>query len=158
MAYLDIETTGLSPWEGSITVIGLYDGEQAKTFVQGDNLQAFTDEIERYKMIVTFNGARFDIPFIKQSLNARLDQINIDLMYPLKRLGYSGGLKAIEQTLGIFRPIEIGNIDGLEAVRLWFEYHRKGNQRALERLIKYNLEDTRNLKGLMELVYERLKE
>ncbi|MEW5803643.1 MAG: ribonuclease H-like domain-containing protein [bacterium] len=157
VAYLDIETTGLSPWEGYITVIGLYDGEKERAFIMGDNLDGFADEIAAYKVIVTFNGARFDIPFIRQSLNLRMDQIHIDLMYPLKRLGYSGGLKAIEQTLGIFRPSDIGNIDGFEAVRLWFDYHRNGNTRALERLVKYNLEDTRNLKVLMELVYERLK-
>jgi len=158
VAYLDIETTGLSPWEGYITVIGLYDGEKEKTFVMGDNLHVFADEIAKYKVIVTFNGARFDIPFIKQSLNTQLDQIHIDLMYPLKRLGYSGGLKAIEQTLGIFRPTDIENIDGFEAVRLWFDYHRNDNKSALKKLIRYNLEDTRNLKNLMELVYERLKE
>jgi uncharacterized protein YprB with RNaseH-like and TPR domain len=158
VAYLDIETTGLSPWDSYITVIGLYDGEKEEAFITGDNLHRFADEIAKYKVIVTFNGARFDVPFIRQTLPIRLDQIHIDLMYPLKRLGYSGGLKAIEQVLGISRPTDIANIDGFEAVRLWFDYQRKGNQRALEQLIQYNLEDTRNLKVLMELVYERLKE
>jgi uncharacterized protein len=158
VAYLDIETTGLSPCEAYITVIGLCDGEKEKAFIMGDNIHRFADEIAKYKVIVTFNGARFDIPFIKQSLPIRLDQIHIDLMYPLKRLGYSGGLKSIEQTLGIVRPTDIKNIDGFEAVRLWFDYHRNGNTRALEQLVQYNLEDTRNLKVLMELVYGRLKE
>jgi uncharacterized protein YprB with RNaseH-like and TPR domain len=158
VAYLDIETTGLSPWYGYITVIGLYNGEDEKAFVMGENLHEFADEIARYKMVVTFNGARFDLPFIRQSLRIQLDHIHIDLLYPLKRLGYSGGLKAIEQELGIFRPADIEGIDGFEAVRLWFAYQSDGKKEALDRLIRYNLEDTRNLKILMELAYEQLKE
>ncbi|MGA1874046.1 MAG: ribonuclease H-like domain-containing protein, partial [bacterium] len=43
------------------------------------------------------------------------------------------------------------------AVRLWFTYQRDGRREALERLIRYNLEDTRNLKVLMELAYEQLR-
>ncbi len=158
VVYLDIETTGLSPRDSGITVIGLYDGIKERAFVMGDNLHEFADEIAKYKMIITFNGARFDLPFIKQSLNVQLDQIHIDLLYPLKRLGYSGGLKAIERILGIYRPTDIGDVDGFEAVSLWFDYQMNGNKRALEKLVKYNLEDTRNLKPLMEFVYDELKE
>lgn len=124
VGYLDIETTGLSPWDSDITVIGLYDGKKEQAFIMGDNLHEFAEKIAKYKVIVTFNGARFDLPFIKQTLGVRLDQIHIDLRYPLKRLGYFGGLKAIERTLGIDRPGDLKEVDGFEAVRLWFDYQK----------------------------------
>ena len=39
IGYLDIETTGCNPnWGDCITVIGLYNGFEMKTFVQGINL------------------------------------------------------------------------------------------------------------------------
>ena len=156
--YLDIETTGLSPFYDDITVIGLFDGTEEKAFVMGDNLHEFADRISPYKMIITFNGARFDLPFIRQALNISLDQIHIDLMYPLKRLGYAGGLKKIESALGIYRTYDLKDVDGFEAVRLWYAYKRNDDKAALDKLVKYNLEDTKNLKILMEFVYNELKE
>ncbi len=38
VAYLDIETTGLSPRYSHITTIAVYDGSKVHDFVRGDNL------------------------------------------------------------------------------------------------------------------------
>src|SRR3989338_6813359 len=66
--FLDIETTGLSKNEDDITVFGLYDGINTKIMIKGINLDfnALKKELQRYKLIVTFNGASFDIPFIEK--------------------------------------------------------------------------------------------
>ena len=53
--YLDIETTGLDR-HIDITTIALYDGQEIKTYVQGQNLDDFIEEIQRYKVIVRYNG------------------------------------------------------------------------------------------------------
>ena len=156
--YLDIETSGLSPFFDEITVIGISNGKEEKAFVQGKNLELFPREISKYKMIITFNGTRFDIPFIQEAMGIRFEQIHIDLMYPLKRLGFSGGLKIIERSIGISRPDDIRNVDGLEAVYLWYDYKNRGNEKSLEKLVKYNLEDVRNLRNLMEVTYKKLKD
>lgn len=158
IAFLDIETTGFNPQWDDITVIGLYDGHCDKSFINGINLHSFRDEIKKYRTIVTFNGARFDLPFITANLGVTFDQIHIDLMYPLKRLGYAGGLKEIEKKMGINRSSEISSVDGFEAVRLWYQYSRRHDRQALETLIEYNIADTRNLKVLMEKTYGDLKD
>ncbi len=152
VAYLDIETTGLEPWDHSITSIALYDGREIKTFVQGQNLDDFEEEIENYKILVTYNGKCFDIPFIQWYFRTRLRHVQIDLRYVLKSLGYSGGLKGCEVQLGIDRA-DLTGVDGFFAVLLWEDYSRHGNEKALETLLAYNIEDVVNLETLMVHAY-----
>lgn len=156
-AFLDIETTGLSPEDSVVTVIGLFDGHKMSSFVRGDNISEFPSEMRRYKQIVTYNGARFDLPFLQQAFKGiRFEQIHIDLRYPLRRLGFAGGLKAIERRLGIGRSGETRDLTGLDAVRLWHAYEQ-GDDHALDILLEYNAEDVRNLEALMDLSYCSLK-
>ena len=76
-------------------------------------------------------------------------------MYPLKNIGYSGGLKKIESSLGMKRSEETEGISGFEAVRLWNRYE-KGDDEALEVLIKYNKEDVENLKTIIDMTYQKM--
>lgn len=156
VAFVDIETTGLSSARDCITVVGIYDGKEAKTFVKGIDLDEVVDEFAKYQMLVSFNGARFDLPFIKSEYpEIEFDQLHIDLMYPLRRIGYSGGLKHIEKLLGISRSEDTEGMSGFDAVRLWKKYE-KGDQEALEVLLKYNVEDIVNLKPIIEMTYPEM--
>lgn len=155
--FLDIETTGLDKSNDIVTTVGLYDGKDGKVLVNGQDLDKFREEIKKYKLIITFNGACFDLPFLKNFFGMDFDHFHIDLRFLLKDLGYSGGLKKIERDFGLAREDEIGDVDGLEAVRLWYRY-KKGDQEALETLKKYNLADVVNLKFLMEKAYEMKRE
>jgi uncharacterized protein YprB with RNaseH-like and TPR domain len=152
-AFVDIETTGLWGGADAITVIGLFDGVETKVFIKGKNLDDFADEVKKYALLVTFNGKRFDLPFIRSAFGDLPDlQGHIDIMYPLRRLGYRGGLKRIEAELGLDREGALKQVDGYLAVLLWREY-RRGNKAALDTLIRYNLEDVVNLQYLADLVY-----
>jgi len=158
IAYLDIETTGLDPWDNQITTIAVYDGTSIFTYVQGRNLQEFKDEIQKYKVLVTYNGKCFDVPFIESSLGIEMNQVHIDLRYVLKSLGYTGGLKGCEKKAGIDRG-ELDGVDGYFAVLLWNEFQRTKNHKALETLLAYNIQDVVNLETLMVLAYNlKLKE
>ena len=157
VVYLDIETSGYDPWDNDITVIGLYDGNGIQTFVNGKNLESFEMAIADYDLVITFNGACFDLPFIKRSFpGISLPEGHIDLRFVLKKLGYEGGLKRIEKDLGITRGDDIDGVDGFEAVRLWRKYQR-GDKKALKTLISYNNADIINLEPLMEMAYEKMK-
>src|SRR3989344_5776722 len=63
--FLDIETDGLGIGS-DITVFGLYNGIDTKMMISGINLDinSLKKELQNYKLIVTSNGASFDIPFI----------------------------------------------------------------------------------------------
>lgn len=151
-AYIDIETTGLEKWENEITTIALYDGKNIFYYVQGQNLDEFMDDIQKYSLIVTYNGKTFDQPFIEEYFNTELDHAHIDLRYVLKSLGYSGGLKNCEKALGIDRG-DLNGVDGFFAVLLWQDYQENQNEKALETLLAYNIEDVLNLETLMVTAY-----
>ncbi len=153
VAFLDIETTGLDFHGDEITTVVLYDGEQVRTYVNGQNLGDLAWDLARYQLLVTYNGRCFDLPFIEAKLSGlRLDQAHIDLRYLLASLGFRGGLKGCERQLGLKRPEGLQEVDGLMAVRFW-RAHRRGDKRALPALLRYNAEDTVNLRWLMETAY-----
>lgn len=152
IAYLDIETTGMSRAETEITTIAVFDGHNIHTFVQGQNLDQFPKIITQYDVIVTFNGKTFDLPILRDHFDLPLDQPHLDLRYILKPLNLTGGLKAIEKKLGISR----GDADGLDgefAIHLWKDYKYFQNDKALETLLAYNVEDVINLEKLMVIAW-----
>ena len=147
-AYFDIETTGLRPDYSTITTIALFDGRKIRYYVYGKNLDEFVDDISQYKLLITYNGECFDIPFIERFFGIEVKAAHIDLRHVLRSLGYKGGLKGCEKQLGIDRG-DLDGVDGYFAVLLWFDYAENGNERALETLLAYNIEDVVNLERLM---------
>jgi uncharacterized protein YprB with RNaseH-like and TPR domain len=147
-AYLDIETTGLDAGRDHVTTVAVYDGIEVRVFVRGDNLDDLPAWLDRYPLLVTYNGATFDLPFLRQQLGIPLDQAHIDLRYVLASLGYRGGLKACERALGLDRG-DLAEVDGYLAVLLWHDYRRSGDPRVLETLLAYNVADVLNLAAIM---------
>ncbi len=148
-AFLDIETTGLSPYQGYITVVTVHGGDVTRTFQQGEDLPEVGAFLSRYSLLVTFNGSLFDVPFLEAHFpEIRFPPAHADLRFLLRRIGQRGGLKVIEKRLGMGHRDGVEGIDGLEAVRLW-NAHLRGVPGALERLVEYNRADTVNLEPLM---------
>ena len=160
-AYLDIETTGLSPEGGQITVIGIHlVDDNSQSFVQlvGDEVTAegLLEALQGVTLIHTYNGSRFDLPFINSCLGVDLEQMypHYDLMYNCWRCNLYGGLKRVERKLGI--PRKLTEINGWDAVRLWWRYVNDYDEYALRTLLEYNREDVVNLKILKELLASRM--
>jgi hypothetical protein len=142
-AYLDIETS----FEGAITVVGLYAADRGLIQLIGAKISDVTvwQALEGVETICTYNGSRFDLPVIRRRLGLDLPAVfqSHDLMYACWRHGLYGGLKRVEEQLGI--PRRSKGIDGMEAMRLWSQYEDSGNQEALQMLLTYNSEDVLNL-------------
>ena len=155
--FLDIETTGLDASCNDVTTVSCHCGGETKTFVKDRDLtsERLEAELESASLLVTFNGARFDVPFLETCYDVDVDVPHLDLMYPCKQIGLDGGLKSIERELGIER--DMPELSGRDAVRLWHEYER-GDDGALETLVEYNRADTKNMQPLLEIVTDRLHE
>lgn len=154
-AYLDIETTGLSPWHNEITVIGIHvcNGDTTN-FIQlvGKDITAdnILEALKGVTIIHTYNGSRFDLPFINSRLGIDLAKLfnHCDLMYDCWNRNLYGGFKSVERQLGIGRKLT--EVNGLEAVRLWWRYINDYDEDALATLLEYNKEDVINLKFLKD--------
>jgi uncharacterized protein YprB with RNaseH-like and TPR domain len=150
-AFLDIETTGQFG-DCDITTIALYDGRDVRHYVRGKNLDHFSRDVERYKLLVTYNGKSFDVPTIRRCLGTPMPQAHIDLCPVLRSLGLKGGLKGCERKLGLRRP-GMEDMDGMMAVFLWDEYRRHNNPAALATLLAYNCQDALVLHTLVVHAY-----
>ncbi|NDY56068.1 ribonuclease H-like domain-containing protein [Desulfovibrio sulfodismutans] len=146
VAYVDIETDG-GPQQ-IVTAVALYDGQNARTYARGRNLDDFAADIARYPVIVTYNGRCFDVPVLTRNLGISLPQAHIDLRCVLGRLGIKGGLKSCEKRFGIGRG-DLDGVDGYFAVILWQEYERTGDEAVLETLLAYNAADVIGLETLL---------
>lgn len=154
-AYLDIETDGGSTGD-SVTMIGLWDGSEFICLLKNESLESFRDVVSRYSMLVTFFGTGFDIPMLNQAFRGlKFDQIHLDLCPTLRQLGLKGGLKKIEQQVGIARPESAAGLSGLDAIRLWSKWQH-GDEQALATLTEYNRQDVVNLEKLAAFAYHRL--
>jgi uncharacterized protein YprB with RNaseH-like and TPR domain len=152
-AYLDIETTGLCSFYDEITVVGVYLANNT-----GNRLvQLVGDDVTRTNLlrtlrgvdtIHTYNGSRFDFPFIDSRLGVNLREHfhHRDLMHDCWRNNLYGGFKAVERQLGIARRLQ--GIAGAEAAMLWWRYQLHHDRKALDLLLEYNKEDVVNLMAL----------
>jgi uncharacterized protein YprB with RNaseH-like and TPR domain len=92
-AYLDIETTGLSRCDCELTVIGIGIERPRKTdlvqLIEGHLTKtALLKALKGIDEIYTYNGSRFDLPFITEKLNINLKERfkHTDLMYESGRI------------------------------------------------------------------------
>jgi Predicted exonuclease len=149
-AYLDIETT----FGGGISVIGIYRSDRGAIQLVGGGVSDLNlySALEGVSTIITFNGSSFDLPVIRKRLLADLkaEFAHRDLLHVCRKRGLRGGLKVVEQLLGIAR--ESAGISGWDAPRLWSRFELYGDQSALATLLTYNYDDVVNLAVLESIL------
>ncbi|HEY0714221.1 MAG TPA: ribonuclease H-like domain-containing protein [Polyangia bacterium] len=151
--YLDIETES----EAGITAIGLFHHERGpRILLAGRDLLSFAEAVPSDALLVTFNGASFDVPILRRAFPYwQPPAAHIDLRAVWTRLGQWGGLKHLEEILGVGRPLHLRGVDGHAACWMWRQAQH-GNREALRRFAEYNLYDAINLRGLLVLAHNRL--
>jgi uncharacterized protein len=165
-AYLDIETNYVGRFTDQrlfrdsknhqLTVVGIRVVTGAEdNFVQlvGEKItkDALMEALAGADRLVTFNGRSipdevkgytgFDFPVIAAQLGVVLDRefAHTDLCPECWKAGLYGGLKKVEETLGLKR--ELPGKDGLWAQQTWRQYRANGDARLLGELLAYNKED-----------------
>lgn len=149
--FLDIETTGLSLYYDIISMVGWSIGKKFGVYINGQDEIFLIEALNKAKVIVTFNGTMFDLKFINKYLDApKIPSVHLDLRFFAKRVGLSGGQKAIENEIGFKRDSEIDGMLGEAAPILWHKY-RRGDQDAMKRLIEYNHADIEGMKSILDV-------
>ncbi len=152
ICFLDVETDSVAAGRPpAVTVAGIYDGASARVFVRGADLDDLPEVLAAYPVLCTFNGASFDIPCLEAEFGRGFyGGAHIDLRPVLAAAGLRGGLKAVEERVGILRPPAVRGLNGFDAVGLWHEASA-GSEAALKLLARYNLADTVALNALLRL-------
>ena len=176
-AFLDTETTGLAGGSGTCAfLIGLGsitgDGFLVRQYFVRDfdeeasALEALRQELERFDVLVTFNGRTFDQPLLetRYTMNrarhpfARME--HLDLLYGARRLFRlrleSCRLINLEQEiLGFERH---GDVPGEMIPHLYFEYLRSGRVARLGPVFEHNALDIVSLACLTGIIPEAFRD
>ena len=152
LVFLDIEVDS----KRNIIVVGLFDGFESKFLVKNVNLyrEILKKELEKYKLIVTFNGSSFDLPLIEKQFNLPLTFLHIDLKHLCRKVGLTGSLKEIEFKLNLKRPTHLYG----HPADAWRTAHASQDDRYIKAMLNYNEEDLINLKPILDYCYKKIKE
>lgn len=155
--FFDIETDGMEAQRP--TVVSLFSNDGLEVFLQGRNLEALPEALGRHRVWVTFNGSCFDVPVLRSHFPELPEPaLHLDLRFICRRIGMGGGLKSIEDRMGLARPPHLKGAGGADAVILWRAYQRLADLGALRFLVEYNLYDAFQLRTLMDLCFNRAAE
>jgi len=152
--FFDIETDGGDPQRP--TVVALFSARAGlELFVEGRDMEALPAALAAHRVWVTFNGSLFDVPVLAKHFGPGfpVPDLHLDLRFICQRLRLRGGLKRIEETLGLTRPPHMRGVTGADAVVLWREHLRTGRKDVLRFLVEYNLYDAFQLRTLMDLAW-----
>ena len=151
--FYDIETDGITA-SSCITCISTFRAGHLSSFWRRHNLRDFLDEWANAKILVSFNGKRFDTPMVCRNFGLTTIPAQVDLMDEAGYYGYRGGLKAVERMFGFRRKCD-GCDNGLGAVALWKEYIEHNSERSLEKLLAYNQDDVMSLVAIAKELIKR---
>jgi uncharacterized protein YprB with RNaseH-like and TPR domain len=154
VAYFDIEASegGMPPLAESTAVAFYFRGEVIQAHRHEDKRRMLDEILAEAAVLCTYNGASYDVPFLRNEYGLPIEKAHVDLCPWLRRQGYKGGLKAIQKAMPHLPQRGSMDIDGFDAIRLW-RMHERGVPRALETLLTYNAEDALILEPLLVEAY-----
>lgn len=153
ICYLDLETTGLSMVP--LFLVGLMYTLREKLFVDQLFARDYTEEtvvltflkdaLKKFKVLVTFNGFHFDLPFLFDRMSvAALDfsppDFHVDLL-PLSRILVKGTTPNHKlQTLEAYlcQRKRIGDVSGSEIPDIYHEFVRTGEAKDVAVVFHHN--------------------
>ena len=168
--FFDIETTGLKAAYSDLYIIGyaVIDNDRLNITLLFNNdgrsepemLEYFSKAVSKYKIIVTYNGDTFDLPYIKEKYRqfeipcVISDKKSFDIyryIRKYKKILHMDSMKQsdIENLMGIKRA---SFISGGELINTYKEYIKTKNNKSLNLLITHNKDDISglaNITGIM---------
>ncbi len=170
LACFDIETSGLSPTTSKCILGGVLfpQGEEVQTvqyFAETKKeepalLSSYCDLLATSDVLISYNGARFDLPFLSARLKHHGFQSPFEAYYSFdlyRAINHYSRFrdflpnlrqKTIESYLGLNEGRE-DQIDGAESVRLYEDYLRHGTPSAREKILLHNRDDLVQLNRLL---------
>jgi uncharacterized protein YprB with RNaseH-like and TPR domain len=175
LGVFDIETTGLGAGSAKVILGGLLTpcagGVRVRQFFaeggheEGDLLALYTDALAETDVLFSYNGDRFDMPFVNGRLARRgrppaFDAcLGIDMYRVLRKHSALGDAlpnlkqKTVEDYLGIGRE-RSDRISGADSVRLYYEYVATKAPELLHCILLHNSDDLLQLARVLRVFDE----
>ena len=169
--FLDIETTGLKAETTHMYLFGCISREPEGTwlfkqwFLDGPleeraALNDICNYITNFKILIHYNGDRFDLPYLDYHTKERgidspfLTMPSLDIyrhVRPLKKLFHmeAAHQKNFERLIGNYREDKYG---GGELIEVYHSYQINNSEKLLHFLLLHNEEDVIGMTGLMQLL------
>lgn len=175
--FLDTETTGISGGAGTaafLVGVGFVRDDRfvVRQYVMRDYeeeaalLAALADDLRGYRHLVTYNGRTFDLPLLETRYRLCRTRyplgraVHLDLLAPARRLWkerlVSCRLQSLERSLLALERHE--DVPGEEIPRIYFDYVRRRDGRALARVLEHNRLDVVSLAAVAVLASEWVHE
>lgn len=170
LLFFDIETTGFSGDTSQLYLIGcvFHDGFGWKLIqwfadsrqAEASLLEAFFTFLERFKVLIHFNGDGFDIPYLQKccrrlGLDFSFDSVlSLDIYKKLRPYRSFLGLesmkqKAVETFLGIRRE---DRYTGGQLIEVYHEYLLTRDPRLQELLLLHNADDLKGMPSILPIL------
>lgn len=158
LVFFDIETTGFSRtyhMVGLITLAFIHDDqlELIQYFAESSDEEALiltlaVKELNQHLAYVSYNGDRFDIPFVNQRLKHHSvgDRLNPKRSIDLYRVGKLGTLKQTEESSGYDRS---DTLSGADWAKGYTEYLVSPSVLVRDALLLHNRDDVLSLVQLL---------
>lgn len=168
----DIETTGLSPHKCQLILSGFIISDKNNIYKKQFFAESLEDEIyilketieilEELDVVVTYNGAKFDIPFVLQrakfhNLPIKKLPYNLDIYKIVRSYSDIGKFtpnlkqKTLENYIGLWKD-RADTISGKESVDLYFYYLNSGDKYAENKILLHNGDDIAQLYRLLPVL------
>ena len=173
LTWLDIETTGLNPRTSHVTLIGyLIPADLGRELVQvfveapeeeAEALSTAFRELRRASTVITFNGGRFDLPFLRER-SARFgmqmpmmhhrDLLDEALAWdPRRRIVPDHRLQTLMQHFGLARHDPRSGYDMVTIYERWLERRQVEDRQSI---LDHNADDLLKLPELtVQLICRR---
>ncbi|MBR3297372.1 MAG: ribonuclease H-like domain-containing protein [Firmicutes bacterium] len=165
----DIETMGLWPTHDMVInagFVGLPGKELFQNFAEDPSdekriLEEILGILEECDEVITYNGERFDLPFVlarakKYRLCEKLPLFkSVDVYrrlkqyWPLAKSMQSLSQKSVEEAMGL-APARSDKIPGGECIPLYNRYLAVGDKKAKETILLHNADDVRQLAAITD--------
>jgi uncharacterized protein len=175
IVFLDTETTGIQGGTGIVPFLvglGYFQGDDfhlVQYFIRDFDeepsmLLALGDLLQRFKLVVTYNGATFDVPLLETRFTlARLNSpfshmAHLDLLPGARRLWRNGHgscrLAALENKIAMF--FRGADIPGAMIPRAYFEFLQGRGAGVIKSVLKHNGDDILSLAALAVCACDRV--
>ncbi|NSW55804.1 MAG: ribonuclease H-like domain-containing protein [Armatimonadetes bacterium] len=163
--FVDLETTGLQ--NSPLFLIGVMSwaghGLQVRQYFARDYteepaaIQLFLSELERCRLMVSFNGRSFDWPYLRMRAAATLvgnpqEPAHLDLLLEARRVWRPSVPDCRLQTLEEHicgRPPRVGDIPGADIPRAYHDFVDTGDARQMAAVLEHNFLDLVTLAELL---------